>query len=311
MMNKCLYCYKDLASGLDYHPECSLSFYGTSTPPTLEYSLDEMNHLAKQVIERRVSVPGVQPKLSMSLFDDEIHATQRLTIVGALGGNYIFKPPSSEFIEMPENESLTMKMASLFGINTVPNALIRLQSGELSYITKRVDREENGSKIHMIDMFQIVEATDKYKGSMERIGKAITTYADNTLLDSLHFFELTLFCFLTGNNDMHYKNFSLIKTSYGWTLSPAYDLLNVAIANPDDDEEMALHLAGKKRKITLNNLVDFGKGLGLNNKQINVVFKRFFKLKSDALTLIDISFLSSKMKLAYIEVINNRYKRIN
>ena len=65
---------------------------------------------------------------------------------------------------MPENEHLTMKMAEICGITTVMSSLIRLKSGELSYITKRIDRDDNGNKSHMLDMFQILEAFDKYRG---------------------------------------------------------------------------------------------------------------------------------------------------
>ena len=188
----------------------------------------------------------------------------------------------------------------------VPHSLIKLASGELSYITKRIDRAEDGAKIHMIDMFQVLEAFDKYRGSMERVGKAIETYAENTLLDKLRFFELTIFSYLTGNNDMHLKNFSMIKTSYGWALSPAYDLLNVNIVNPQDTEELALTVAGKKKKITLQNFNDFGEGLGLSIKQINSVLKRFKSLKKDALDLIDISFLSAEMQIKYKEILLRR-----
>src|SRR5690606_34491733 len=126
-----------------------------------------------------------------------------LTVVGALGGNYIFKPPSEFFPEMPENEHVTMRIAEAFGINTVQSSLIRLQSGELSYITKRIDRTPEGKKIHMIDMFQITESFDKYKSSMEKVGKALGAYSSKPLLDKLYFLELALFSFITGNNDMH------------------------------------------------------------------------------------------------------------
>jgi len=304
-MNKCLYCYKDVDSDSDFHVACSLTFFGTEIPPKIEYSLDEMNELALKVVERSVSVPGVQPKLSMSVLSDD-KTDSRLTVVGALGGNYIFKPPSKDFAEMPANEHVTMRMAELFSIDVVPHALIKLASNELSYITKRIDRAEDGSKIHMIDMFQVLEAFDKYRGSMERIGKAIETYADNMLLDKLRFFELTIFSYLTGNNDMHLKNFSMIKTSYGWALSPAYDLLNVKIVNPQDTEELALTLTGKKKKLALQNFLDFGKGLGLSKKQIDSVFKRFMGLKKDALALIDISFLSAEMQIKYKEILLKR-----
>ena len=222
-------------------------------------------------------------------------------------GTYIFKPPSEDYPEMPANEDLTMKMAELFNIDVVPHSLIRLASGEVSYITKRIDRTEDGAKIHMIDMFQVLEAFDKYRGSMERIGKAIQEYADNTFLDVLRFYEITIFSYLTGNNDMHLKNFSFVQTSYGWALAPAYDLLNVSIVNPEDKEELALTISGKKKKITRKILFEFGVELGLSKKQIEGAFKRFQDLKDDALELIKTSFLSEAMQEAYANLLERRY----
>ena len=311
-MNKCLYCYKEISQGRNFHEHCALDIFGTKKVPELNYAFNEMQKLAKDVVERSISVPGVQPKLSMSLLGSiENEGNQRLTVVGALGGNFIFKPPNRNFVEMPENEHLTMRIAEAYGINVVKSSLIRLKSGELSYITKRIDRKNDGSKIHMIDMFQITEAFDKYKSSMERVGKALGDYTSNTLLDKLYLFELTIFSFITGNNDMHLKNFSMIKTGYGWTLSPAYDLLNVTIVNPDDSEELALTISGKKKKITKANFVDFGIKLDLTIKQIDGVFSRFTKNKTKAIKLIESSFLSSKMKDSYLNVLEKRYIRLN
>lgn len=309
-MSKCLYCYEEIEGAGDFHASCSLEFFGTKTPPKIEYSLDQMSELAEQVIERSIAVPGVQPKLSMSILDEK-GKDSRLTVVGALGGNYIFKPPSRDFQEMPANEHLTMKMAALFKINVVPHSLIRLVSGELSYITKRIDRNDDGSKIHMLDMFQITEAFDKYKSSMEKVGKAVNSYAENTLLDTLRFFELTVFSFLTANNDMHLKNFSMIKTPNGWGLSAAYDLLNVEILNPEDTEEMALSIAGKRKKLTKKHFVDLGLGLGLNEKQIAGVLDRFNYSKGKAFDLIKKSFLSDKMQLLYQETMESRFFKIS
>ena len=308
MKNKCLYCYKELRTETDFHEKCSLKFFGTKEAPKLEYAFDQMAELAKNVVEHSVSVPGVQPKLSMS-FNEETK-DRRLTVVGALGGNYIFKPPSLEFPEMPQNEHLTMRLASYLKIQTVPSSLIRLKSGELSYITKRIDRSETGKKKHMIDMFQITEAFDKYKNSMEKVGYALGQYSSNTLLDKLLLFELTLFCFLTGNNDMHLKNFSMIESLSGWVLAPAYDLLNVAIANPEDTEELALTLSGKKRKLKKEHFVNFGENLGLTTKQIVTVFNRFEKKKSGMIEMIHNSFLSKKMEVAYTEILEERFLRL-
>ncbi|PRX44396.1 HipA domain-containing protein [Salegentibacter salegens] len=313
MQNRCLYCYRELADTdlKDFHTNCSVNFFGTEIPPQLEYSLDQMVDLAKNVVERRIAVPGVQPKLSLSFIDNALASeNNRLTVVGALGGNYILKPPSEAFAEMPQNEHFTMRMAEGFGIRTVPSSLIRLKSGELAYITKRIDRTLSNEKIHMLDMFQILEAFDKYKGSMEKVGKAIGNYSSNTLLDKLYFFEIAVFSFLTGNNDMHLKNFSLIKRSREWVLSPAYDLLNVAIVNPEDDEELALTLEGKRKKLAKEHFVSLGEKLELNKKQIDGVFKRFINNKKMALSLLESSFLSNEYKQKYSDLLEQRYLKL-
>ncbi|HET6244231.1 MAG: HipA domain-containing protein [Bacteroidetes bacterium] len=315
MNKKCLYCYKELEkkNESDFHIQCSLAFFGTKTAPLLPYSLNQMSELAKDVVERSVAVPGVQPKLSLSLGKDTMGDgnKSRLTVVGALGGNYIFKPPSQHYPEMPQNEHATMRMAEAFGIHTVNSSLIRLQSGELSYITKRIDRTKNGEKIHMLDMFQVLEAFDKYKSSMERVGKAIGEYSSDTLLDKLYFFELSIFSFLTGNNDMHLKNFSMIKSDAKWVLAPAYDLLNVVIVNPDDKEELALTIEGKKKKLRRENFEWLGKVLELNEKQIEGVFKRFINNKPVAIQWIDNSFLSNELKEKYRVLLEERYIAIS
>ena len=311
MANKCLYCYEPVEDGANFHKTCSMEFFGTAAAPNIEYSLNQMDELAKNVVERSVSVPGVQAKLSLSLVrKTKETADNRLTIVGALGGQYIFKPPSEHYREMPQNEHLSMRIARSFGIRVVPSSLIRLASGELSYITKRIDRSDSGEKIHMIDMFQITEANDKYKSSMEKIGKAIGEYSVNTLLDKVFYFELVLFSFLTGNNDMHLKNFSLIKSSSGWMLSPAYDLLNVAIVLPEDKEELALPMRGRKKRFTRNDFEQFGTDLGLTDKQIQSIFRRMIKKKAHAFRLIDISFLSDEMKMAYKSVMEAKYHQL-
>jgi len=312
MENKCLYCYETLTGEGDFHEKCSREFFGTSKPPKIPYSLDQMAELAKDVLERSVSVPGVQAKLSMSLIkESREHSDSRLTVVGSLGGNFIFKPPVEKFPEMPQNEHLTMRIAGAYNLQVVPSSLIRLASGELSYITKRIDRTENSEKIHMLDMFQITEAFDKYRSSMEKVGKALNSYSQNPLLDSIFFFELSLFCFLTGNNDMHLKNFSMIKSNAGWKLAPVYDLLNVSVVLPEDSEELALSLDGKKRKLRKKDFVGFGKRLELTDKQIDSAFKRMIKYKPTAFSLIERSFLSDAMKEAYHDLVDSRYIQLN
>jgi len=308
MSNKCLYCYKDLNTEGDFHTSCSLSFFGSPKPPALNYTIDEMAELARQVVENSITIPGVQPKLSLSFIKDVLkdETNGRLTVLGAMGGNYILKPQNKVYPQMPENEHLSMRMAELCGISVVPSSLIRLKSGELSYITKRIDRTQTGQKIHMLDMFQILEAFDKYKSSVEKIGRALAKHSANTVLDLLRLFEIVVFSYLTGNNDMHLKNFSMILKNEEWNLSPAYDLLNVNLHLPEDNEEAALTINGKKRKLTKSDFVNLGLKLQLTEKQISNTFDRFIKAENIMKQEISNSFLSIENQVKYIDLLEVR-----
>ena len=311
MQHKCLYCYEAIDEKLDFHSKCSQHFFGTTLPPVIPYSINQLDELALNVVERSIAIPGVQAKLSLSFLKDRKAKNEnRLTVVGALGGNFILKPPSQKFQELPQNEHLTMRIAEAMKINVVSSSLIRLASGELCYITKRLDRTATGEKIHMLDMFQITEAFDKYKSSLEKVGNAIQSYSASTLLDKIYFFELVLLCFLTGSNDMHLKNFSMIKSPSGWILAPAYDLLNVAIVLNEDKEELALSLEGKEKKLKKAHFISFGKRLQLSEKQIVNTFQRMIKNKTAAFQWIQKSFLSETMKKAYQEIMESRFQQL-
>jgi serine/threonine-protein kinase HipA len=154
-MNKCLYCYQTLEkSQNDYHPACSKKLFGTSALPAIDFDLQQLEELARQNIILSKAVTGVQPKLSINV-EKHRNEPSRLTIVG-LHGDFILKPPTSQFRELPENEDITMHLAELVKIKTASHGLIRLKSGELAYITKRFDRNK-GVKIAVEDFCQLSE----------------------------------------------------------------------------------------------------------------------------------------------------------
>ena len=313
MENKCLYCYKKINStelktpaGIEgYHPKCSKTFYGNSTPPILDFTEDQILELAEQVIKSKRTVTGVQPKLSLGL-SNEIGALERFTIVG-LFGEYILKPQTSLYSNLPEIEDLTMHLAEISKIKTVQHSLIKLKSGQLAYITKRIDRK-NGKKLHMEDMCQLTErlTEHKYKGSYEQVAKAIKKYTANPGLDVTDFYELVLFSFLTGNNDMHLKNFSLLKRNLTYHLCPAYDLVSSELVVEGDDEDLALNLNGKKKKIKRKDFEIAMKGAGLEQKVIENIFKKYKKLLPKWAKFIDESFLPDPMKNEYKTLINQK-----
>ena len=305
-MCKCLYCYKELEEGQKgFHPGCARKFFGTSDAPLLEYRREELDALAAQVIQAQTSLTGVQPKLSLNLHKHE--GRNRLTIVG-LWGDFIFKPQTDAYPELPENEDLTMHMAEAARIKVVPHSLIRLADGSLGYITRRIDRTNKGEKIDMEDMCQLtLHPTEyKYKSSCEQIAKTIAAYSSTPRLDLVNFMQVLLFSFVTGNNDMHLKNFSLYRPKALYQLSPAYDLLNVAIANPKDKEEMALSINGKKARIQLADFLKSSDTMGIEQRVTLGLIDGLRNAMPAWIDLINDSFLSDDMKQNYLDLISRR-----
>jgi serine/threonine-protein kinase HipA len=296
----------------DFHPSCSRKIFDQTVPPELPYAEVQMAELALKVVQTQVTVTGVQAKLSLHLESPEgKRAPKRFTIVGLWGG-YILKPPTGHYPQLPEVEDLTMHLARLARISVVPHSLIRLQSGGLAYITKRIDRVKTG-KLHIEDMCQLTErlTEDKYHGSHEQVAKAILKYSHNPGLDVVNYFEQVLFSFLTGNADMHLKNYSLIKLpGRGYVLSPAYDLVATALVNPSDKEDLALTLNRKKKKINRNDFITAFRTLDLDPKQQENIFRKMLRTKSSWMDFIGISFLSDDYKEHLIDIIEQRFKRI-
>lgn len=310
-MNKCLYCYQALENDQhDYHPSCIKKLFGTTQAPVIDFDLNQLEELAKQIVIQSKAITGVQPKLSLNVEKHKNKPT-KLTIVG-FHGDFILKPPTSIFKELPENEDVTMHLAELVKIKTAKHGLIRLKSGELAYITKRFDRNK-GDKIAVEDFCQLSEnlTEHKYRGSIEKIGKLVYTFTKNQGFEAQRLFELVLFCYLTGNADMHLKNFSLIENSLEeFELSPAYDLLNTAIVMPEDKEESALTINGKKSKLNRNDFQVLATSLKISNKSLEAIYKRFEAILPTWLSWIDQSFLTEEFKDEYSHLITHRFKKL-
>ena len=310
-MCKCLYCYRPLEKGeKDFHTKCAKKFFGTKKVPALDYSCEEMEKLAMQIIKDQTSITGVQPKLSLHLNEHE--GSQRLTIVGLWGG-FICKPQTIQFDQMPETEDLTMHLAELAKIDVVPHTLMRMADNSLCYLTRRIDRSSTGEKVAMEDMCQLTErpTEHKYKSSYERIAKAITQYSSMPKMYVTNFFEVILFSWITGNNDMHLKNFSLYEPHDGnIRLTPAYDMLNAVILNQKDDDELALTLNGKKKRLKRQDFITSGLTMGVEQKTIERLIGKYVRLLPEMKKLIGNSFLNDELKDKYAELLTGRIDRI-
>ncbi len=295
----------------DYHPACCRRVFGGGLPPKLPFTWADLNSLAEKAVRSHVAIPGVQPKLSLHLERGSDREGGRFALVG-LEGNYILKPPVDRFPEMPELEHLTMRMAGCFGIETAGCGLVALDDGTMTLVVRRMDRV-GGNKLPMEDMCQLMDrlTEEKYRGSLEAVGKTILRYCANPGLDALRFFEINLFCFLTGNADMHLKNFSLLRPVEGEIkFSPAYDLLPTVLLLPEDAEETALTLNGKKKKLGPGDFRAFGAALKLTERQVINSLKRVEKGMDAAMALIGRGFCSAEMANRYRKLVSDRWRRL-
>lgn len=312
-LKRCLCCGQTLNDEESYyHKRCAKKLFSSPQIPALNYSLEELNELAKNTLLNRISVPGVQPKLSLHLERTEQTCPPRLTLVG-LAGDYILKPPSAQWAHLPESEHFCMTLAQLCKIETATFGLIPLQSGELAYITRRMDRD-HGKLFHMEDFCQILNKMTalKYQGSMEQIGKALRQYSIVPGLDCMRYFEVALYSFITGNSDMHLKNFSLLQREPNrWELSPAYDLVPVKVILPQDSEEMALTMNGKKNRLKRGDFEALGASLQLTPIQIQRTIQRITQAIETRLTeALNRSFLPQEMQASIKTLIVRHLQRL-
>ena len=284
--------------------KCKASFFGMKKMPRLDISEEVLKELANDASKKGLTVAGVQKKISLHLKED---SDSRLTLIGYPAG-YILKPQSNEYSQLPEVEDLTMDMAEITGIKVVPHGLIKMKDGNLAYITKRIDRIDN-RKLAMEDFCQLSErlTENKYKSSYEQCAKVIKKYSSRPGLDMSELFLRLVFCFVTGNSDMHLKNFALIENdSELYSLSPAYDLLSVNLVNPEDTDQTALTLCGKRKNIKREDFMQYAAAVGLSPKVAEAMIAKVIACEEKYYDMVDSSYLSNGLKQEYKALVKER-----
>lgn len=308
-MSHCLFCAKP--SDTDFHPRCAKLMFGDKLAPEISIRFKEIKEIAKQNLLARLSVTGVQSKISLEL-ETETDQNKRLTIVG-FQGDFILKPPSEEYPNLPENEHLTMLLAKEFSFEVASSSLIRLASGEFAYLTKRFDRK-NGIKLAQEDFCQLTErlTEDKYKGSYESIARWIKNYTTAPGIDLVRYFEMVLFSYLTGNTDMHLKNFSIQTDLEGRVkLAPAYDMLSVKLILPEETEEMALTVNGKKNKLSARDWEEFANSISLPRNVFLKTMDELNRILPKLLKQIETYPFGTSFRKPYLQLVKSRAKKMS
>lgn len=308
-MNRCPITY--LPCGDQRYSEKGLKLLasGLSQLKQLEYTAEEQRREA-YIRSSKMSVQGVQPKLSAVLNIKD----QKFEVVDK-SGRFLLKPQHHIFQQMPENEDLTMRLANTIGLDVPLHGLIWAKDGTLTYFIKRFDRKGQKDKIPVEDFAQLagLGRDTKYNYSMEKVVNLVNEYCTFPAIEKVKLFKLVLFCFITGNEDMHLKNFSIINQNGKIEISPCYDLLNTTIELKNASEEIALTLKGKKNKLTKQMLIQYfgGERCELNDKVITNTVTTISNARLDWIEEIHNSFLSEEMKEKYIDLVESRFEKLS
>ena len=277
--------------------------FGIDQEPFIDLTLTGVSLKAQEMVGK-MSISGVQPKLSVKLADRE--GDPHLEVTGE-GGQYILKPQVQAFANLPENEELCMMIAEDIGMDVPAHCLVHLKDKSLAYVVKRFDREGR-RKIHQEDFAQILEKKDKYNGSVEEIGHKLRQFSEVPGLDVQLFFERVVFNFLIGNGDAHMKNYSVIYNEEGLVrLAPAYDLVCSRIVIPEEADESALTIKGKKSRIKRKDMDLLAEYLGIPQK---IRFAKFSGQKELVRSRIAESLLPKDLAQSFEKLLIERFKRL-
>jgi serine/threonine-protein kinase HipA len=307
--NKCLICYEK--SDEIYHEGCMINTFGKKITPIVDIDNELLEKLAKNQLNKKLAIAGVQKKLSLDLIDEN-GKTSRMTFTD-LWGKFIFKP-KGEPPHLPENEHLCLKLAESAKIQVEKGALIPTNSGELGFIAMRFDRDIYHHEYHQEDFCQILnkETFKKYNGSLEQVGKVLKQQSDFPGDNLYRLYELTIFNFIIGNVDAHLKNISLVyenESGMKTLLSPGYDLISTDLYIQDDNEESALAINGKKNKLSDLDFLVLAKSFGISIKVHEKIISHFQKLLPSWDKIIDKSFLEENKKTEFKKLIRKKMER--
>lgn len=305
---RCLGCHRQLDDDSDssYHRRCANNLFGAKQVPSISFTYPDITIEARKLVGQ-MSISGVQAKLSVRLSGGRIEVT-------AHGGTHILKPSPEHFLNLAENENLCMNIAGELSIETPPHGLLPLSDGKLVYIVRRFDRESTKqgiSKIQVEDFAQLLGKHDKYDGSIEQIGKFLKLHSEIPFIDTQKLFVRAFFYFLIGNGDAHMKNLAMIKPpDKGYRLAPAYDIINSRLVMPDETDEMAISLNGRRNNISVRDFRALADYLEMNDKAYQNILNQVMSLNTKINNIVEPSFLPKNLKEQFLVIFSERHKRL-
>ncbi len=296
-MDRCLRCYGELANGENsYHTECADTLFGDIEQRVVLYTMDQLRELSEDEV-RHIPLSIFEPAAEGSIQPTSERAWSSCTIYP--DGGHI--------------ANLTMLLAQAAHIVTAPHGLVRLTSGELYYMAKRVEIGANGELLPMEDICQISELSfeERYEGQYEEVMELIEEYSSVNRIDVVTLWEQVVFAWICGNSDFNLKHIALYEPYKGiCSLAPLKYATSTALSNSDLLGTMALSINGKRSGVKRADIERAMRESGLKMRAINIIFKKFVAAKQTWFELIDSSPIDEELKDRYKKLLENQLKQL-
>jgi len=318
-MEHCYGCLKENIKGFCSSCEKKL-FDRSKINPQLNFNWED---LSKVIVgyPAGFSISGVQTKG----FIGKATGTELSPILAENENSiYIIKPLLSRFdlpSDSPANEHLTMQLAKqLYGIRTAECCFMKFANDSPAYVTRRFDYNKDEDKLNQEDFASVLQANKNNDGSYKYLAKTYEDFGDIlSPLNKVEFIKILIFNFITGNEDAHLKNFSLLETSDGdMQLSPSYDLMNTKVHV--NDSPIALNLFNELERTSLprgqiysysiEDFIKLGKRFDLGERLLNKIVKEFEGTEDKVKEMINKSFLSNNAKQKYLDTVEKNFAQL-
>lgn len=303
MANRCLCCGHQTEESGRYHAKCLKTLWGKAVAPKIPFAAKDLPEKVTTSADH-MSISGVQAKALVRLSEDTSEVE-----FAPNGSTHILKPEPNEYPGLPAMENVCMTMAETLGMNVPPHGLFPMSDGRLCYIVKRFDRDDDGGKLQSETMYQLLGSTDKYKGSLEAVGKAIRAHAENVGLETIDFFERVLLCFIIGNGDMHLKNWAFLIRDKKAALAPVYDLVSSRVYFKNESDS-ALTINAKNNKLRRRDFESLANYLKIDSKASANSFERMKKAQEKLRELAIFSELNPSMRRDFEDAMAERFRRL-
>lgn len=197
-------------------------------------------------------------------------------------------PEKQDKHNMQRIEYATLELARAAGLQVCGTRLESIGKTDVLML-QRFDREWNPdanayARHALVSGLTVLDAEDGYTGrgrwSYLLLADEIRRWSIKPDADRMELFRRMVFNAMVTNNDDHPRNHAMLRTPGGWRLSPAYDIVPVALLS-QERRDLALEAGRYGRVASVYNLLSGCASFGLKLEEAQVIIDKMVEVVKD------------------------------